>query len=78
MARFARAVAVGRAYHVTQRCIDRQRVFFTDADRRSYLDLLVVYAAQAFVQQLEKELRRPLTPRQGLRNDLCNACAAAF
>ena len=32
----------------------------------------------AFVQQLEKELRRPLTPGQGLRNDLCNACAAAF
>ncbi len=31
--RFARAVAVGVAHHVTQRGADHQRGFFTDGDR---------------------------------------------
>jgi putative transposase len=52
MARFARAVAVGCAHHITQRGIDRQRVFFTDADRRTYLDLLGAYARQARLRVL--------------------------
>ena len=47
MGRFARAVAVGRAHHVTQRGVDQQRVFFTDADRRTYLECLQTYCAQA-------------------------------
>jgi putative transposase len=47
MARFARAVAVGVAHHITQRGIDHQRVFFTDADRCTYLEWLAIYAAQS-------------------------------
>ena len=47
MARFARAVAVGVAHHITQRGVDRQRVFFTDADRRTYLECLASYSVQA-------------------------------
>jgi putative transposase len=47
MARFVRAVAVGVAHHITQRGIDRRRVFFSDADRRTYLECLATYAAQA-------------------------------
>jgi putative transposase len=47
MARFARAVAVGVAHHITQRGIDHQRVFFTDADRLTYLDCLETYCDQA-------------------------------
>src|SRR5277367_4190115 len=47
MARFARAVATGSAHHITQRGIHRQRVFFTDADRRTYLECLATYSAQA-------------------------------
>ena len=52
MARFARVVAVGAAHHITQRGIDRQRVFFTDADRHTYLDCLGKYCAQARVRIL--------------------------
>jgi putative transposase len=52
MARFARAVAVGVAHHITQRGIDRQRVFFTDGDRHTYLDCLTKYCAQARVRIL--------------------------
>jgi putative transposase len=47
MARFARVVAIGTAHHVTQRGVDQQRVFFTDADRNIYLDCLTKYCAQA-------------------------------
>jgi len=47
MGRFARAVAVGVAHHITQRGVDQQRVFFTDADRRTYLECLENYCAQA-------------------------------
>ena len=47
MARFARVVAIGTAHHVTQRGVDQQRTFFTDADRNTYLDCLAKYCAQA-------------------------------
>ena len=47
MARFPRAVGVGLAHHITQRGINRERVFFTDADRQTYLNWLAEYAAQA-------------------------------
>jgi putative transposase len=47
MARFPRAVALGAAHHITQRGVDQQRVFFTDADRRTYLDCLQTYSAPA-------------------------------
>jgi putative transposase len=52
MARFARAVAVGVAHHITQRGVDHQRVFFTDSDRHTYLDCLQVYSKQARVRLL--------------------------
>ncbi len=52
MFRFARAVAVGVAHHITQRGIDRQRVFFTDADRLTYLDCLETYGVQARLRVL--------------------------
>jgi putative transposase len=40
MARFPRVVATGAAHHITQRGNARRDVFFTDSDRRIYLDLL--------------------------------------
>src|SRR5262245_16562818 len=40
MARFARVVAPGAAHHITQRGNAQRDVFFTDADRVVYLDLL--------------------------------------
>jgi putative transposase len=47
MSRFPRAVAVGVANHITQRGVDHQRVFFTDGDRRTYLECLTTYAVEA-------------------------------
>ena len=47
MARMARAVAVGVAHHVTQRGVNREQVFFTDGDRRTYLEWLVEHAYHA-------------------------------
>lgn len=47
MARFARAVAVGCAHHITQRGVNRQRVFYTDCDRRTYLELLTVASSRS-------------------------------
>ena len=38
--RIARVVAVGAPHHVTQRGNNRQKVFFSTADRRIYLSLL--------------------------------------
>ena len=52
MPRFARAVAVGCAHHITQRGVDRQRVFFTEADRPVYLETLHTYAQQARLRVL--------------------------
>lgn len=40
MPRSARIVVPGLAHHVTQRGNRRQRIFFSDADRRAYRDLL--------------------------------------
>ena len=38
---------LGAAHHITQRGVDQQRAFFTDADRHTYLDCLQTYSAQA-------------------------------
>jgi putative transposase len=46
MPRFARAIAVGCAHHITQRGNNRQDVFFMDDDRRVYLELLQEQAGQ--------------------------------
>jgi putative transposase len=40
MPRIARIVIPDVLYHVTQRGNNRQDVFFTDDDRRAYLDVL--------------------------------------
>jgi len=40
MPRNQRCVLPGQAYHITQRGTNRQRVFFTDADRVTYLRLM--------------------------------------
>ena len=53
MSRFPRAVAVGAAHHITQRGIDHQRVFFTDGDRRTYLEWLTTYAAEAYTVSVD-------------------------
>ena len=42
----ARAVLVGVPHHLTQRGLDRQPVFFTDADREVYLGLVRSAAAR--------------------------------
>jgi len=40
MPRNQRCVLPGQAYHITQRGTNRQRIFFTDSDRSTYLRLL--------------------------------------
>ena len=40
MARIARTIAVGYAHHITQWGNNHENVFFTDADRRLYLQIL--------------------------------------
>ena len=40
MPRNQRCVMPGQAYHITQRGTNRQRVFFTDSDRSTYLRLI--------------------------------------
>ncbi len=47
MPRFARAIAVGCAHHITQRGTNREPVFFTNGDREVYLDWLKTSARQA-------------------------------
>ncbi len=49
MARLARVVAPGLPHHVTQRGNRRQRVFFSEADYRLYLDLLAEHTRVARV-----------------------------
>ena len=44
--RIARVVAVGAPHHVTQRGNNRQQVFHSDSQRRSYLALLAEQAAR--------------------------------
>jgi len=51
MARIARVVLTEVPHHVTQRGVDRQPVFFSDADRRVYLEL-VQHSAQQFQTRL--------------------------
>jgi len=46
MPRMARVVIPGIAHHVTQRGHRREDVFFSDADRRRYLELLGQYASE--------------------------------
>ena len=46
MPRIARVVIPGCPHHVTQRGNDRQAVFFTDQDRRYYLELLARHSGQ--------------------------------
>ena len=50
MPRIARAVAIGIPHHVTQRGNNQQDVFFTDDDRKLYLDLLHKNARQYGLQ----------------------------
>ena len=50
MARIARVVAVGLPHHVTQRGNNRERVFFSDDDRRFYLWTLLKYRQQYGVE----------------------------
>jgi len=52
MPRLARAIAVGFPHHVTQRGTDRECVFFTNADRNVYLDLLRTAARHASLRIL--------------------------
>ena len=47
MPRMARVVISGCPHHVTQRGNRRDDVFFTDADRARYLELLSKYAARS-------------------------------
>jgi len=49
MARIARVVVPGIPHHIVQRGNRRQEVFFSDDDRRSYLDYLRLYAKPAGV-----------------------------
>ncbi len=46
MPRSARLVFPGVPHHVTQRGTDRQNTFFTQADRRVYLELLALHSAE--------------------------------
>ena len=52
MPRSSRCVWPGLAYHVTQRGTNRQRVFFTDSDRKCYLQLLRANLEDAGVRVL--------------------------
>jgi len=40
-------VLPGQAYHITQRGTNRQRVFFTDSDRSTYLRLMAQHLEDA-------------------------------
>ena len=46
MPRNARLVVPGAAHHITQRGTNRQTTFFTNSDRRVYLDLLALHSAE--------------------------------
>ncbi len=52
MPRNLRTIEPGVAYHVTQRGVDRQKVFFSDGDRRTYLSLVGENLADAGVSVL--------------------------
>ena len=46
MPRNVRLVVPGTAHHITQRGSNRQTTFFTNSDRRVYLDLLALHSAE--------------------------------
>ena len=46
MPRNARLVVPGATHHITQRGTNRQTTFFTNSDRRVYLDLLALHCAE--------------------------------
>ena len=52
MPRNQRCVMPGEAYHITQRGTNRQRIFFKDADRSTYLRLMAHNLADAGVRVL--------------------------
>ncbi len=52
MPRSARLVFPGVPHHITQRGTDRQTTFFTNADRRVYLDLLALHSAESELRVL--------------------------
>jgi len=52
MPRMARAVLVGVAHHLTQRGVDRQKIFFSDLDYEVYLRLVVLSASRFGVDLL--------------------------
>ena len=52
MPRNQRCVMPGQAYHITQRGTNRQRVFFTDTDRSTYLRLMSQNLTDAGVRVL--------------------------
>src|ERR1035438_8599520 len=52
MPRNRRCVLPSEAYHITQRGTNRQRVFFKDADRSTYLRLMAPNLADAGVRVL--------------------------
>ncbi len=47
MARIARVVVPGFPHHIVQRGNRSQKVFFSDTDRKTYLDYLRIYAKPA-------------------------------
>ena len=80
MARFARIVLPGIAHHVTQRGNRRLPVFFSDADRLLYCQLLAEGCARAAVSCLawclmDNHIHLILVPKQedGLRGALAEA-----
>jgi putative transposase len=52
MPRLARQVFAGVAHHITQRGNRRENVFFSDEDRRAYLEWLTEYCARHEVEVL--------------------------
>jgi putative transposase len=66
MARIARVVVPDCWHHITQRGNRRQVVFFEDADRALYLQLLALYTRRCpvrivgyyLIKQFEEEQRR--------------------
>jgi putative transposase len=50
MARIARVVVAGLPHHLTQRGNRRQQVFFSDEDKRAYLQYLLLYAKRAAIR----------------------------
>ena len=54
-----RCVMPGQAHHITQRGTNRQRAFFTESDRSTYLRLIVQNLEDAGVRVLAWHLSVP-------------------